>query len=116
MISSYLEYGDRLPGPAFAAYLTDLVDLEGRADFGEILVAERDGAMAGTATFTASKPTVTGSPCTLVAATASTSTCTVTWAPNTTGNQTIKAKYTSSDLAKWASAGNSTNFTVAVTP
>jgi hypothetical protein len=70
----------------------------------------------GTSIFTASKPTVTGSPCTLAPATVSTSTCTVTWAPNTTGAQTIKAKYTSSDLAKWASAGNSTNFTVTVTP
>jgi len=70
----------------------------------------------GTSTFSASKPTVTGSPCTLAPATVSTSTCTVTWAPNTTGNQTIKANYTSSNLVKWKSAGNSTNFTVTVTP
>jgi len=70
----------------------------------------------GTSTFTASKPTVTGSPCTLAPATVSTSTCTVTWAPNATGSQTIKASYTSSNTVKWKSAGNSATFPVTVTP
>jgi ribosomal protein S18 acetylase RimI-like enzyme len=51
LISSYLEYHDCLPPALFAAYLTDLVDLEGRADFGEIIVAERGGVIVGTATF-----------------------------------------------------------------
>jgi hypothetical protein len=70
----------------------------------------------GTATFTASKPTVTGSPCTLAPATVSTSTCNVTWTPTNTGNLTIKALYTSSNTTKWKSAGNSANFPVTVTP
>ncbi len=51
LISSYLEYHDCLPPGVFAAYLTDLVDLERRSDFGEILVAVHDGAVVGTATF-----------------------------------------------------------------
>jgi hypothetical protein len=46
----------------------------------------------------------------------STSTCTVTWAPNATGSQTIKASYTSSNTVKWKSAGNSATFPVTVTP
>jgi GNAT superfamily N-acetyltransferase len=51
LISSYLEYHDCLPPALFAAYLTDLIDLERRADFGEILVAEHRGTIVGTATF-----------------------------------------------------------------
>jgi GNAT superfamily N-acetyltransferase len=51
LISSYLEYHDCLPSAVFAAYLADLVDLERRADLGEILVAEHQGAIVGTATF-----------------------------------------------------------------
>jgi hypothetical protein len=46
----------------------------------------------------------------------STSTCNVTWTPTNTGNLTIKANYTSSNTTKWKSAGNSSNFTVTVTP
>jgi GNAT superfamily N-acetyltransferase len=51
LISSYLEYRDCLPPDLFGAYLVDLVDLERRHDLGEILVAEHDGAIVGTATF-----------------------------------------------------------------
>jgi hypothetical protein len=70
----------------------------------------------GTSSFTASTTAVTGSPCTLVADTSSTSKCSVTFTPSKTGSQTIKASYTSSNTTKWLSAGNSTNFTVTVTP
>jgi len=51
LISSYLEYHDCVPPAAFATYLSDLVDLERRADFGEILVAEHERSIVGTATF-----------------------------------------------------------------
>ena len=51
LISSYIEYRDCLPAELFAAYLVDLVDLERRQDLGEILVAEHNGAIVGTATF-----------------------------------------------------------------
>jgi ribosomal protein S18 acetylase RimI-like enzyme len=51
LIASYLEYHDAVPAPVFAAYLADLVAVEHRADLGELLMAERDGAIVGTATF-----------------------------------------------------------------
>ena len=51
LIASYVEYHDAVPAHVFAAYLADLVDLDRRADFGELLVAEHDGAIVGTATF-----------------------------------------------------------------
>jgi hypothetical protein len=70
----------------------------------------------GTAAFTASTPAVAGSPCTLGNFTTTTSSCFVTWTPSTTGNKTIAATYSSSDLTKWKSPTNSPNFTVTVTP
>jgi len=69
-----------------------------------------NGWPQGTAAFTASTPSVSGSPCTLAMATASTSTCQVTWTPSTTGGKTISATYSSSDLTKWKSPTNSSNF------
>jgi|SRR5690348_8706585 GNAT superfamily N-acetyltransferase len=51
LISASLEYHDVLPAGSFAAYLSDLVAIEQRADIGEILVAEHDGALVGTVTF-----------------------------------------------------------------
>src|SRR5438105_1417323 len=51
LLSAYMEYHDQLPASAFARYLTDLVDLDRRADVAEILVAEHEGVVAGTATF-----------------------------------------------------------------
>jgi predicted N-acetyltransferase YhbS len=51
LLSAYLEYRDVLPAAAFAAYVCDLVAVERRADIGEILVAEHDGALVGTVTF-----------------------------------------------------------------
>lgn len=38
-----------MPAPAFSAYLVDLLDLEGRADFSTLLVARRRGRVIGTA-------------------------------------------------------------------
>jgi GNAT superfamily N-acetyltransferase len=51
LLGAYIEYHDCLPAPAFGAYLADLVDLERRADLGELLVAEHAGVIVGTATF-----------------------------------------------------------------
>ncbi len=74
------------------------------------------GAPQGTSNPAASSGTISPDPCTLATASATTSTCVVSFTPSKTGNQTIKASYSSSNTAKWKNAGNSPNFTVVVSP
>jgi GNAT superfamily N-acetyltransferase len=50
LIHAYVQYAEVLPAPALAAYLSDLIDLDGRGIGAEILVAERDGTLLGTVT------------------------------------------------------------------
>jgi len=50
LISAYAQYAEVLPPPVLAAYLSDLVDLDGRGIGAEILVAEHGGTVLGTVT------------------------------------------------------------------
>lgn len=45
--AAYSEYENSFPPENWAPYLTDILDLEGRASASELLVAERDGKVAG---------------------------------------------------------------------
>jgi predicted N-acetyltransferase YhbS len=51
LAAAYQEYGPVLPPGALEVYLGDLLDLEGRADIGSLLVAEWRRRIAGTVTF-----------------------------------------------------------------
>jgi GNAT superfamily N-acetyltransferase len=51
MIVSYAEFQFSMPPAAFSAYLTDLLDLEGRAAASTLLVARRGGRVVGTVTY-----------------------------------------------------------------
>lgn len=45
--AAYLEYESAFPAENWAAYLQDILDLEGRSDASELLIAERDGRLVG---------------------------------------------------------------------
>ena len=45
--AAYVEYEDAFPAGNWAPYLADILDLEGRAEASELIVAEADGAIAG---------------------------------------------------------------------
>ena len=45
--SAYMEYKDWFPAENWEPYLADILDLEGRADASELLVAELDGRVVG---------------------------------------------------------------------
>src|SRR5688500_18309983 len=45
--AAYMEYESAFPPENWTRYLADILDLEGRADASELLVAELDGAIAG---------------------------------------------------------------------
>jgi GNAT superfamily N-acetyltransferase len=51
LLRSYQEFERDLPPEVLIEYLTDLVDVRLRAAVGEVLVAERQGEIVGTATF-----------------------------------------------------------------
>jgi GNAT superfamily N-acetyltransferase len=51
LLRSYQQYERHLPPGAMLRYLTDLVDIRLRAAIGEVLVAEDDDGILGTATF-----------------------------------------------------------------
>jgi predicted N-acetyltransferase YhbS len=51
LIVSYAEFQFTMPPAAFTAYLTDLLDLESRADSSCLLVARRGGRVVGTVTY-----------------------------------------------------------------
>jgi GNAT superfamily N-acetyltransferase len=51
LAAAYQEYEPALPPGGLEVYLRDLVDFEGRAGVGRLLVAERRGRLAGTVTF-----------------------------------------------------------------
>ena len=44
----YGVFRDRLPADAWALYIGEIVDVRGRSDFCELIVAERGGALVGT--------------------------------------------------------------------
>ena len=47
LAAAYSEYEKAFPPENWAPYLADIIDLEGRASASELLVAERDGKLAG---------------------------------------------------------------------
>jgi predicted N-acetyltransferase YhbS len=51
LLAAYREYASVLPPAAFDRYLADLLDLDGRARTGRLLVAERDRRVVGTVTY-----------------------------------------------------------------
>jgi predicted N-acetyltransferase YhbS len=51
LADAYQEYESDLPPGGLEYYLSDLLDLEGRAEGSRLLVAERRGRLAGTVTF-----------------------------------------------------------------
>ena len=51
LLAAYQEYASVLPPAAFDRYLADLLDLDGRAGTGRLLVAERDRRVKGTVTY-----------------------------------------------------------------
>jgi GNAT superfamily N-acetyltransferase/mannose-6-phosphate isomerase-like protein (cupin superfamily) len=51
LLAAYQEYAATLPPAVFGRYLNDILDVEGRAGAGEVLVAERGGRVVGTVTY-----------------------------------------------------------------
>ena len=51
MLAAYSEYRPLLPAAAWRAYAADIADVRGRRDHSLLLVAERDGELAGAQTF-----------------------------------------------------------------
>jgi GNAT superfamily N-acetyltransferase/quercetin dioxygenase-like cupin family protein len=51
LLAAYQEYAATLPPAVFGRYLNDILDVEGRAGDGEVLVAERGGRVMGTVTY-----------------------------------------------------------------
>jgi predicted N-acetyltransferase YhbS len=51
LLRSYEQYEPHLPPEALVQYLTDLMDISGRATRGKVLVAEREKRIVGTGTF-----------------------------------------------------------------
>jgi predicted N-acetyltransferase YhbS len=49
--AAYREYETVLPPGGFEVYLLDLLDLDGRAEVGSLIVAERAGRVLGTVTY-----------------------------------------------------------------
>jgi predicted N-acetyltransferase YhbS len=49
--AAYREYETVLPPGGFEIYLEDLLDLDGRAEVGSLIVAERAGRVVGTVTY-----------------------------------------------------------------
>lgn len=47
LAAAYAEYENSFPPENWAPYLKDILDLEGRADASELIVAERDGRIVG---------------------------------------------------------------------
>jgi ribosomal protein S18 acetylase RimI-like enzyme len=45
--AAYSEYESAFPAENWTAYLQDILDLEGRGDASELLIAERDGQLVG---------------------------------------------------------------------
>jgi ribosomal protein S18 acetylase RimI-like enzyme len=45
--AAYAEYEPSFPAANWAPYLKDILDLEGRADASDLLIAERDGELVG---------------------------------------------------------------------
>jgi len=51
LLGAYQEYAEALPPAVFGRYLTDILDVEGRAGVGRVLVAVQAGRVVGTVTF-----------------------------------------------------------------
>ena len=51
LLAAYQEYAATLPPAVFGRYLNDILDVEGRAGAGQVLVAERGGRVVGTVTY-----------------------------------------------------------------
>jgi GNAT superfamily N-acetyltransferase len=51
LIMAYAEHQAALPPGVFAAYISDLMDLEGRAGVSQLLIARRAGRAVGTVTY-----------------------------------------------------------------
>jgi len=51
LLAAYQEYAAMLPPAVFGRYLTDILDVESRAETGEVLVAEHGGRVVGTVTY-----------------------------------------------------------------
>jgi GNAT superfamily N-acetyltransferase/mannose-6-phosphate isomerase-like protein (cupin superfamily) len=51
LLAAYQEYAATLPPAVFGRYLNDILDAEGRAGVGEVLVVERGGRVVGTVTY-----------------------------------------------------------------
>jgi hypothetical protein len=51
LLGAYQEYAEALPPAVFGRYLTDILDVEGRAGAGRVLVATQGRRVVGTVTF-----------------------------------------------------------------
>lgn len=51
LLAAYGEYATALPPAVFDGYLADILDLDGRARDGRLVVAEHDGRVVGTVTY-----------------------------------------------------------------
>jgi GNAT superfamily N-acetyltransferase len=51
LLAAYQEYAATLPPAVFGRYLNDILDVEGRAGVGKVLVAEHGGRVVGTVTY-----------------------------------------------------------------
>jgi predicted N-acetyltransferase YhbS/mannose-6-phosphate isomerase-like protein (cupin superfamily) len=51
LLGAYQEYAEALPPAVFGRYLTEILDVEGRAGLGRVLVAVHAGRVVGTVTF-----------------------------------------------------------------
>jgi predicted N-acetyltransferase YhbS/mannose-6-phosphate isomerase-like protein (cupin superfamily) len=51
LLGAYQEYAEALPPAVFGRYLTDILDVQGRAGAGRVLVAVQAGRVVGTVTF-----------------------------------------------------------------
>jgi GNAT superfamily N-acetyltransferase len=51
LLAAYQQYAATLPPAVFGRYLTDILDVESRAEDGEVLVAEHGGRVVGTVTY-----------------------------------------------------------------
>ena len=51
LLAAYREYAAALPPAVFDGYLADILDLDGRARDGRLIVAEHDGRVVGTVTY-----------------------------------------------------------------
>jgi hypothetical protein len=51
LLAAYQEYAEALPPAVFGRYLTDILDVEGRAGAGRVLVAVHAGRVVGSVTY-----------------------------------------------------------------